>query len=181
MENTPKQSILLVDDDSANQDDIKRVLKDLDLNVIIAESTTEVPDLIRKHDFALIFFGVTPSNLTPFETAIDLDKNEKTWYIPIIFQAESEHVSGLFEKGYAAGGVDFLHKPVRPKPLLAKVKAFLELNARQQQLVVATASIQEQNLKLEERAIRDSLTGLFNHNYLQEQLAREVSAKLQIV
>ncbi len=175
MENTPKQSILLVDDDSANQDDIKRVLKDLDLNVIIAESTTEVPDLTRKHDFALILFGVTPSNLTPFETAIDLDKNETTRYIPIIFQAKSEHINDLLEKGYAAGGVDFLHKPVRPTPLLAKVKVFLSLNARQQQLVFATATIQKQNLKLEERAIRDSLTGLFNHNYLQEQLAREVS------
>jgi diguanylate cyclase (GGDEF)-like protein len=175
MENNPKQSVLLVDDDSVNQDDIRRVLQDLDLNVIIAESTTEVPDLVLKHDFAVIFFGVTPSNLLPFATAIDLDKNEKTWYIPIIFQAKSEHVSDLLERGYAAGGVDFLHKPIRPKPLLAKVKVFLKLNARQQQLVFATATIQEQNLKLEERAIRDSLTGLFNHNYLQEQLAREVS------
>ena len=175
MENYHKQSILLVDDDSANQNNIKAVLKDLDLDVIIAESTEEVPDLVLQYDFALILFGVTPSNLSPFETATALDKDERTSYIPIIFQAESEDMRGLLEQGYAAGGVDFLHKPVRPAPLLAKVKVFLELDARQQQLAFATATIQEQNLKLEERAIRDSLTGLFNHNYLQEQLAREAS------
>jgi diguanylate cyclase (GGDEF)-like protein len=175
MSDNLKQSILLVDNDPVNQDTIKAVLKDIDLTVVIAESTKEVPDLVLMYDFALILFGVDPSNLEPFETAIALDNNEKTWYVPIIFQAKFEHVSTLLEQGYAAGGVDFLHKPVRPAVLRAKVKVFLELDTRQRQLAFATATIQQQNLKLQERAIRDSLTGLYNHNYLQEQLGREVS------
>jgi len=175
MSNNQKQSILLVDDDFVNQDSVKAVLKDLDLNVVIAESTKEVPDLVLMYDFALILFGVDPSNLEPFETAIALDNNEKTWYVPIIFQAKPEDIGGLLEQGYAAGGVDFLQKPVRPAVLRAKVKVFLELDIRQRQLAFATATIQQQNLKLEERAIRDSLTRLYNHNYLQEQLGREVS------
>ncbi len=175
MSNTQKQSILLVDADSDNQIGVKEALKDLDLDVIIAESTEEVPGLVLLYDFALILFGVDPENLTPFETARALDKNEKTWYVPIIFQAKSGDVDALLEQGYAAGGVDFLRKPIKPTVLLAKVKVFLELDARQQQLAFATATIQKQNLKLEERAIRDSLTGLYNHKYLQEQLAREIS------
>jgi diguanylate cyclase (GGDEF)-like protein len=175
MSNNQKQSILLVDNDSVNQDSVKAVLKDLDLNVVIAESTQEVPDLVLLYDFALILFGVDPSNVEPFETAIALGNNEKAWYVPIIFQANSGDISGLLEQGYAAGGVDFLQKPVRPEILWAKVKVFLELDTRQRQLAFATATIQQQNLKLEERAIRDSLTGLYNHNYLQEQLGREVS------
>ena len=175
MSNTQKQSILLVDADSDNQANVKAALKDLDLNVIIAESTEEVLGLVLLYDFALILFGVDPDNLSPFETAVALDNNEKTWYVPIIFQAKSEYVGALLEQGYAAGGVDFLHKPIKPTVLLAKVKVFLELDARQQQLAFATATIQKQNLKLEERAIRDSLTGLYNHKYLQEQLAREIS------
>lgn len=170
-----KQSILLVDSDPVVQESVREVLKDIDLDVVMAESTAEVCDLVLMYDFALILFGVTPSDTTPFETAKALGKNEKTWYVPIIFQAIPEDMNGLLEQGYAAGGVDFLHKPVRPAVLRAKVKVFLELDTRQRQLAFATAMIQQQNLKLEERAIRDSLTGLYNHNYLLEQLAREVS------
>lgn len=175
MQSDQKHSILLVDDDLANQETIKSVLKDLDVDVIIAESIQEVPDLVLQYDFALILLGVSPSNPEPFELAKVLDNNEKTWYVPVIFQAKPGEIAGLLEQGYAAGGVDFLRKPPRPEVLLAKVKVFLELDVRHRQLEFATATIQKQNLKLEERAIRDSLTGLYNHNYLQEQLAREVS------
>lgn len=175
MDKKEKQSILLVDDDSVNQDTIKKVLKDVDLNVVIAESIEEVFVLVQEYDFALILFAVDHLSLKPFETAIALHENEKTWYVPIIFQASPEDAEGLRERGYAAGGVDFLYKPIWPAVLLAKVKVFLELDARQRQLAFATAKIQEQNLKLQERAIRDSLTGLYNHNYLLDQLAREVS------
>ncbi len=175
MNSNQKQSILLVDDDPINQDTIKVVLKNLDLNVIIAESTREVPGLVLIHDFALILFAVDPSNSQPFEAAIALDQNEKTWYVPVIFQARLEDIDELLLQGYAAGAVDFIEKPVREIAFFAKVKVFLELDTRLRQLAFATNQIQEQNLKLEDRAIRDSLTGLYNHNYLLEQLDREVS------
>ncbi len=175
MSDNQKQSILLVDDDPIDQGSVIKVLEDLDVSVVVADSVEEVPELIIRYDFALILLGVHPSNPEPFATAVALDNNEKTWYVPIIFHAKSEYVSELLEQGYASGGVDFLHKPVKPAILLAKVKVFLELDTRQRQLAFATATIQEQNLKLEERAIRDSLTGLYNHNYLLEQLARAVS------
>lgn len=176
MYSNQKQSILLVDDDPVNQETIKTVLKHLDLNVIIAKSSSEVPDLVLLYDFALVLFSVDPSNLEVFETAVSLDKNEKTWYVPVIFQARAEHMDDLLLQGYAAGAVDFIHKPVREVAFLAKVKVFLELDTRQRQLAFATNRIQEQNLKLEERAIRDSLTGLYNHNHLLEQLGRELSS-----
>lgn len=166
---------MLVDDDPVNQETIKTVLKDLDLEVVVAESVREVSDLVIQYDFALIIFFVGPSNSDPFETAISLHQNEKIWYVPIMFQARTEDIEDLLDQAYAAGGVDFIHKPVRPLAFVAKTKVFLELDARQRQLAYATNKIQEQNLKLEERAIRDSLTGLYNHNYLLEQLDRELS------
>ncbi len=175
MDDNQKQSILLVDDDPLNHQAIKAILKDLDLEIVLARSTKEVSVLVLRYDFALIIFAVSPVNLQAFETAKTLDASEKTWYVPIIFQAAEGELEGLIEKGYAAGGVDFLQKPVSPTALLAKVKVFLELDTRHRQLAHATATIQQQNLKLKERAIRDGLTGLYNHNYLQEQLAREVS------
>jgi len=175
MSSDKKQSILFVDSDPVAHKSVQEVLKDFDLDVVVARSTAEVSGLVLVYDFALILLSVTPSDTTPFDTARALGENEKTWYVPIIFQTTAEDAGELLEQGYAAGGVDFLHKPFRPAVLRAKVKVFLELDARQRQLAFATATIQQQNLKLEERAIRDSLTGLYNHNYLQEQLGREVS------
>jgi len=170
-----KQSILLVDTDPANQANVRRVLRNCSVELVVSGSAGAVVDLVHKYDFALILFAIVPGNGEAFKVARELNKSEKTKFIPVIFQATEEDSDALFEEAYASGGVDFLSKPIHPAVFLAKVKVFLELDDRQRQLSFATAKIQEQNLKLEERAVRDSLTGLYNHNYLLEQLAREVS------
>lgn len=170
-----KQSILLVDTDPINLLIIQELLDDLNVDIVISDSAGAVITLVDKYDFALILFAITPDNLESFKVASQLNESEKTRFIPVIFQATEADGEALLERAYASGGVDFLSKPINPDIFLAKVKVFLELDDRQRQLAFATAKIQEQNLKLEERAIRDSLTGLYNHNYLLEQLAREVS------
>lgn len=175
MADKTRQSILLVDSDLVNQESVRHVLRNLDVELVIARSTRDVAELILIYDFALILLAVDPSDSSPFELAAELGRSERTWYVPIIFQGDESSTHGLLEQGYAAGGVDFMSKPLQPAVFFAKVKVFLELDFRQRQLAFATSKIQEQNLKLEERAIRDSLTGLYNHNYLQKQLSREVS------
>ena len=175
MNKNEKQSILLVDTDPANQENVRRILNDFDVEIVVSESAAAVVDLVHHYDFALILFAIAPKDEEAFAAAGELNKSEKTRFIPVIFQATEADKETLLERAYAAGGVDFLSKPIHPAVFLAKVKVFLELDDRQRQLSFATAKIQEQNLKLEERAIRDSLTGLYNHNYLLEQLSREVS------
>ena len=170
-----KQSILLVDSDVKNQDFVRTILHDVDVDIIISDSADDVIDLVDQYDFALILFAVSPTDQRALSVATALNKSEKTRFIPVIFQAIEADREQLLEQAYAAGGVDFLSKPVLPQVFLAKVKVFLELDDRQRELSYATAKIQEQNLRLEERAIRDSLTGLYNHNYLLEQLSREIS------
>ncbi len=170
-----KQSILLVDTDPANQANVRKVLCSCCVELVVSDFANAVVDLVHHYDFALILFAIIPGNDDVFEVVRELKRSEKTKFIPVIFQATEEDSDVLFEQAYAAGGVDFLSKPIHPAVFQAKVKVFLELDDRQRQLAFATAKIQEQNLKLEERAIRDSLTGLYNHNHLLDQLAREVS------
>ncbi len=170
-----KQSILLIDNDVVNLSTVQAVLKDLDVDVVVAAHAERILDLVLEENFALILLAVNASDPEPFERVRVLGESEQVGHIPVIFQAGAEEIGSLLEQGYAAGAVDFLERPVNPTVLKAKVKVFLELAARQQQLELATSKVHEQNLKLEQRAIRDSLTGLYNHNHLQEQLAREVS------
>ena len=63
-----------------------------------------------------------------------LEKIERIHLIGIGGIGMSAIAQVLLEQGYAAGCVDFLRKPIKPTVLLAKVKVFLELDARQQQL-----------------------------------------------
>ncbi len=170
-----KQAVLLIDNDPLNQSTLQAVLKDLDVDVVVAEYSEKVADFVQERNFSLILLAVGRSHREAFEHARSLAENEQNSHTPIIFQAESAEIDSLLEQGYEAGAVDFITKPVNPIVLKAKVQVFLELAARQQQLLLATRKVKEQNLKLQQRAIRDSLTGLFNHNHLQEQLAREVS------
>ena len=174
MNKDQKQSILLVGIDSTAQGTVTMALQGLDLKVVIAEAAEDALGMVLREAFFLILFDVD-TIARPFEVAVALHGKELNCYTPIIFQGRTEGGNGIVGQGYAVGGVDFLSKPVNPVALLAKVKVFLELDARQRRLAEATQKIQEQNLELEERAIRDSLTSLYNHNYLLEQLAREVS------
>ncbi len=174
MNKDQKQSLLLVGVDSVDQVAVKEALQGLELKVIIAETAEDALAMVLREVFFLVLLDVDSSIPNPFEVAVALHGKELNRYVPIIFQGRTEGAESIVGQGYAVGGVDFLSKPVNPVALLAKVKVFLELDARQRRLAHATQKIKEQNLELEEKVIRDSLTSLYNHNYLLEQLAREV-------
>jgi diguanylate cyclase (GGDEF)-like protein len=77
--------------------------------------------------------------------------------IPIVFlSAEGDVDKQLMAMGL--GGDDFLTKPVEP-----------------QHLVAAVGHRIRRSLVLRSLMVRDSLTGLFNHTAIKEQLAREVA------
>ena len=76
-----------------------------------------------------------------FETAELMRKREKTKHIPIIFvTAISKERKNIF-KGYEAGAVDYLFKPIEPEILKSKVRVFCELE-RQKKI------IEQQNMVL---------------------------------
>ena len=81
-----KQSILLVDTDALNQQSIQDVLRDLDVEIVVSDSANSVIDLADQYDFALILFAIAPDNLESFEVSSQLNKIEKTRFIPVIFQ-----------------------------------------------------------------------------------------------
>ncbi len=175
MDKQKKQTILIVDDDPSNLLLLQNMLEHFEIDIITASCGKEAVDKIQYYDFSLILLDIVMPELDGFDTARALKKAEKNQHIPIIFITAIPETQQDIEKGYNAGGIDFLFKPVKKTILEAKVKFFLELADRQNQLAHATATIQEQNLMLEQKAIRDGLTGLFNHNFILEQLAKEIS------
>lgn len=169
-----KLSILIVDDNPDNLLLLESLLEEFDVNIISAESGQQALQYANEQEFALIILDVMMPKMDGYETARGLKNLKSTKHIPIIFLTALAQSQKELEKGYEVGAVDFLLKPVEPIVLESKISIFLNMAKRQEQLAETTHLIQKQNRKLEQKAIRDSLTGLYNHEYLKEKLSDEV-------
>ncbi len=165
--------ILIVDDRPANLVAMKKMLTGLEAELICADSGNAALGLTLEHQFALCLLDVMMPNMNGFETAELMRQNEATMNMPIIFVTAMDKSETHLFKGYASGAVDYLYKPVVKEVLLAKVRIFLDIECRQQDLRKANEIIIEQNKILESRVSTDGLTGLSNHVHFQELFNRE--------
>ena len=173
-------NILLVDDRPENLLALETILKRPGLNLLKASSGNEALGMVLDHDFALILLDVQMPEMDGFETAELMRGNDETRHIPIIFvtaiNKEQKHVF----KGYEAGAVDYLFKPLDPDILQGKVNIFLDLYQQKRGLKEATRDladsikelesskgvIEKKNRQLNDLSIRDGLTGLYNHRHM---------------
>ena len=156
--------ILIVDDREENLLALEGWLENPDLKIVRATSGNEALGLTLEEDFALVLLDVQMPEMDGFETAELMRLSEKTKNIPIIFvtaiNKEQEHVF----KGYSAGAVDYLSKPLNPDILRAKVQVFLQLYRQKRlledtsgKLKLALVELREINLRLEEATARANL------------------------
>jgi len=128
MEEITQQKILLVDDRPENILALESILDHPDRELVKAYSGKEALRCLLNDEFALILLDVQMPEMDGFETASLIRGREKSKNIPIIFvTAISNEEKNIF-RGYEAGAVDFLHKPLNPDILDSKVKIFLELD-----------------------------------------------------
>lgn len=140
-----KSNLLIVDDRPENLLVLESILEGHNINIIKALSGNEALRLVMQFDFALILMDVQMPEMDGFETAELMRGSKKTRHIPIIFvTAISKEQKNIF-KGYEAGAVDYLFKPVEPEILKSKVNVFLDLHNQKKEL--EQAKIQLQNAK----------------------------------
>ncbi len=121
-----KYKILLVDDRPENLITLEGILDSPELEIYTASSGNEALGMLLEHEFALVLMDVQMPGMDGFETAEIMRSNEKTKQIPIIFvTAISKQRNHIF-RGYQAGAVDYLYKPLDLEILKSKIKAFVE-------------------------------------------------------
>lgn len=127
--------ILLVDDLEDNLVALSSLLaaQPVQVDVITARSGTEALEALLAHDVALALIDVHMPGMDGFELAELMRGTERTRHVPIIFVTASEETARVF-KGYEAGAVDFLFKPVDPRLLRSKVDTFVQLYRQLAQL-----------------------------------------------
>lgn len=129
---TPK--ILIVDDRPANLYAMEHILSGVDAELFKADSGNEALKLTLHHQFALILLDVQMPGMDGYEVATLLRERDATAAVPIIFVTALNTDEQHAVRGYEAGAVDYVFKPVNPDILKSKVNVFLALYRQHREL-----------------------------------------------
>ncbi|GGY76333.1 response regulator [Pseudoduganella plicata] len=127
-------NILVVDDVPQNLIAIEALLARPGIALLKAASGAEALELLLVHEVALALVDVQMPNMDGFELAELIRGSERTRSIPLIFLTAASREPSYSFRGYEAGAVDFLYKPIDPKALTSKVNVFVELYQQKKQL-----------------------------------------------
>ncbi len=160
----PRPKLLLVDDQVNNLIALESLLlEDLDVDVVTARSGREALAAILRAKFALVLLDVQMPEMDGIETATLIRMNPATSRLPIIFVTAIDRGDAFVFKGYEAGAVDYLFKPVNPFILKSKVNVFLELYRRHHEVERLVA---ERTAELHEAKRQAELANRSKSNFL---------------
>lgn len=120
-------TVLLVDDRYENLLALKAILDRPDYDLVFASSGEEALAAVLRRDVAVVLMDVAMPGLDGFETA-DLIRRRVTRHpVPIIFVTAFMADAQFVFRGYEAGAVDYLTKPLDMAAVRAKVAVFVDL------------------------------------------------------
>lgn len=128
------QTILMVDDTPENLYSLEAVLEAPGRKLVKANSGPEALKVLLKHDVSLVLLDVQMPGMDGFEVAEIMRSNPKTKNVPIVFVTAINKDQKYVFKGYQAGAVDYLFKPLDAVILASKVDFFLQLDHQRKEL-----------------------------------------------
>lgn len=134
--------VLIVDDTPLNLQIIADTLSAKGLRVVIAESGEQALTIVERIPPDIILMDVVMPGIDGFETCRRLKLHKTTQAIPVIFMTALDDPEYVM-RGFDAGGVDYIGKPLRLKEVLARVETHLWLRYMQTQLEAQNAQLQE--------------------------------------
>jgi PAS domain S-box-containing protein len=122
-----KANVLLVDDLPANLLVLEVLLADLGHNLVRAQSGEEALRRLREEEFALVLLDVRMPGLDGFQTAERIRSQDRSRHTPVILITAYDDDEFPTTEAYKLGAVDYLHKPLVPEILRAKVSGLVDL------------------------------------------------------
>ena len=147
MDARPK--ILIVDDKPENLVAIRRVLRDLEVDLVEASSGNNALKATLYNDFALALLDIQMPEMDGYELASILREEEKTAHLPFIFISAVYTDNLNVFKGYEKGAFSFITKPFQPEILINKVKFFVEKHQQEIELFNLYKNLEKKNEELE--------------------------------
>ena len=178
---TPLAHILIVDDNAMNLMALRELLQGPGRILVPAASGDAAVQEVQRRDFALILLDAYMPGKDGFETARLIRQQDRTRHIPIIFLTGAFDDSVSMFRGYEAGAVDYIVKPVVPEVLKSKVAVFLEMYNNRVELMREIAERRQAEARLQQsqeslRALAARLRSVREEE--QTRIAREIHDEL---
>lgn len=140
-----KETILIVDDTPANLGVLVETLGAAGYQLMVAEDGEEALAQTVQTQPDLILLDVMMPGIDGFETCRRLKAREATSDVPVLFMTALNETADKV-KAFAAGGVDYITKPIEHEEALARVRTHLALRRLRREL--------QTQLTLKERFMR---------------------------
>jgi putative two-component system response regulator len=168
MEALPRQTVLIVDDLPENIMVLERILRD-DYRIRAATSGERALEIAQGDEPPdIILLDVMMPGLDGFEVCRQLKAQSSTRQLPVVFVTAMEEIKDE-AYGFEIGAVDYIHKPVSPPIVRARVRMQLAIYDQNRELErkvrERTAELNETRLQIIRRLgraaeFRDNETGM---------------------
>src|SRR4051812_10083195 len=160
-----KPKVLIVDDQPRNLDVLEAMLGGSDCTLVRASSADDALLCLVRDEFAALVLDIKMPGMSGIELATIIKRRKRSQDVPILFLTAHSVDEDDVLRGYGAGGVDYLSKPVNAEILRSKVGVFVDafrkaraladLNLALQREIAqredAQAALQRANQELEHR------------------------------
>lgn len=167
-----QSNILVVDDIPLNVELLRTYLKSSGYSVFEAHDGEEALKSVAQNKPDLILLDIMMPKINGFEVCRKLKSDPRTQFVPIVMVTALQSVEDKVQ-GLEVGADDFITKPFNKMELLARVKSLLRIKFLHDELEKKIIQLDEARKRLQQLAVTDGLTGLFNHRFFKEQLMHE--------
>ena len=137
-----RDTILVIDDTPTNLSLLNQLLGE-HYRVKLANSGSKGLELARTKPPELILLDIMMPEMDGYSVCKQLKSNPLTSRIPVIFLTAKTEAADE-EMGFELGAVDFIHKPIAPSIVLARVRTHLQIRAWQTFLEDQSAWLQSE-------------------------------------
>jgi two-component system, cell cycle response regulator len=169
-----KEKILIVEDSKTQAMLLENILLKEKYQVEVAENGIKALEYVNdSNKYPDVI--VTDLNMPEMDgiQLCRLLKNTHPNIFIIVLTANEDNES--LKESFDSGAVDFINKPINEIELFVRIKNVLRIKSAETELKLALKQLSENNKKLEQLSITDSLTGLFNRKYLVEKLIDQIA------
>ena len=125
-------TLLLVDDRPENLTALKAILDRPEYRLVTASSGEEALKLALRQQFDVALIDVAMPGMNGLDVAAHLKQLERSRETPVIFITAYGDDPEQIHRAYAAGGADYLIKPLDAEIVRKKVAVFVGLSRRRQ-------------------------------------------------
>ncbi|MCX7747891.1 MAG: diguanylate cyclase [Clostridia bacterium] len=173
MSNSRRSTILLIDSDYTLTEKLANRLSSVGFNILTA-NTPEMASklaLISRPD--IILLDILMKNKKGQDMLVVIKSNKATFNIPVIVLTSAVDIESKVY-GFLSGANDYIIKPFSFEEVLARINTQLRILSMQKELEEKNRELTEKNEILQQIAITDGLTGLYNKSYIISRASNEI-------